>query len=200
MNAITIFILHFLVFSIIHSILATDYFKNKIKQIFGNGFRFYRLIYTIISFILFAPLLIIWAKYTNITPLIYSAPLWLHPVLFLIRLLAAILFVYALFQTDILEFIGIKQIKGQTNSMLITSGSYGITRHPLYTGVMGMLFTKTTMSQLDLILVIFVSIYFVIGAYIEERRLHSIFGEEYEKYKQNVSMFLPLKKFTKDIF
>ena len=96
MNVITIFILHFLIFSIIHSILATDHFKNKAKRIFGSGFRFYRLIYAIISVILFAPLLIIWAKYTGITPLIYSVPLWLHPVLFLIRLLAAILFVYAL--------------------------------------------------------------------------------------------------------
>ena len=49
------------------------------------------------------------------------------------------------------------------------------------------------MSQLDLIAVLLVSIYLIIGAFIEERRLLSVFGEEYRKYQQQVSMFIPVK-------
>lgn len=178
--------------------MATDYIKNKTEKIFGSGFRFYRLIYTIISILVFVPVLLIWLKYTGITPLVYSGHQWLHPVFFLIHLLAIILLVYAILQTDILEFIGIK-IQRKTNFTLITNGAYGITRHPLYTGVIFLLLTKETMSLLDLTLVILVSIYFMVGAYIEEERLLLVFGEEYRKYQQHVSMFLPVKWFMNRI-
>lgn len=195
MNIIITFILHFLIFATVHSFMAADYIKNKAEKIFRSGFQFYRLIYTIVSILVFVPVLLLWLEYTAITPLVYSGHQWLHPVFFLIRILAIILLVYAILQTDILEFIGIKQIHKKTNFMLITNGAYGITRHPLYTSVIILLLTKATMSLLDLTLVILVSIYFMVGAYIEEKRLLLVFGEEYRHYQQHVSMFLPVKWF-----
>jgi protein-S-isoprenylcysteine O-methyltransferase Ste14 len=53
------------------------------------------------------------------------------------------------------------------------------------------------MTQLDLVVVLLISGYFVIGAFIEEKRLLSVYGEEYGKYKQQVSMFIPLKWFVR---
>ncbi len=185
------FIFSFLFFAILHSSLATNYFKNRAEKQLKARFRFYRIIYNIISLITFAPVFLIWI--TSASPLIYSVPGWLYPFVILIRLAAIGLFVYAAFQIDFLEFAGLRQITGKTRNNLITKGAYGIVRHPLYTGGIIILFTKTDMNQLDIVAVSMVSIYFIIGAYIEERRLLAVFGEEYRKYQQEVSMFIPVK-------
>ncbi len=182
------FIFYFLIFAVLHSLLATDYIKNKIEKHLKFRFRYYRIIYNIISLITFAPVLLIWI--TSASPLVYSVPGWLYPFVTLIRLAGIGLFVYAAFQIDPLEFAGLRQITGNN---LMTRGAYGIVRHPLYTGGIIMLFTKIDMNLLDLAAVSMISIYLIIGAYIEETRLLSVFGEEYRKYQQEVSMFIPVK-------
>jgi methanethiol S-methyltransferase len=193
MDVLITFILYFLIFAAIHSLLATDYIKNKAERLLKDKFRFYRLLYTIISFPTFAPAFLVWLKYTSLTPLVYRIPDWLSPVFLLVRLLGIGLFVYAVFQTDILEFAGIKPTRRDTESKLITGGAYGIVRHPMYTGAIAVLFTKMEMSQLELTASSLVSIYFVIGAIIEEKRLVSTFGDEYRRYRQQVSMFIPIQ-------
>jgi protein-S-isoprenylcysteine O-methyltransferase Ste14 len=55
------------------------------------------------------------------------------------------------------------------------------------------------MTQLDLLATLLISGYFVIGAFIEEKRLLSVYQEEYRKYKQQVSMFVPVKWFLKKL-
>lgn len=191
MNIILNFILYFLIFVMIHSVLAADYIKNKAQRLLGERYRFYRMIYTLISIPAFAPAFLLWIKYSGSTPPVYIIPQWAYPLIILARVLALGIFVYASFQTDFPVFIGLKQTHEKT--ILITSGAYGIVRHPLYASGMLILVTKMEMSQLDLIAVLLVSIYLIIGVYIEERRLLSIFGDEYHKYRQQVSMFIPVK-------
>ena len=134
MDIILTFLFYFLVFALIRSLLAADFIKNKAENLLGNKFRFYRITYNIISIFTFAPVFITWMEYTGLTPPVYSIPEWLLPVILIIRLLAVGMFAYAAFQTDILEFTGIKQIEGKASNILITGGAYGIVRHPLYTG------------------------------------------------------------------
>ncbi len=193
MNEIIAFILYFLFFAVIHSALATDYIKKRAERLLGDNFRFYRLLYTILSFFTMAPVFLTWATYSNSTQLVYSVLQWLFPFVILIRLLAMGLLVYAVLQTDVLDFTGIRQIQGRNKNELITKGAYGIVRHPLYSGSIILLFTKMQMTQLDLIAIVLISIYFIIGAYIEERRLLEVFGEEYRNYQKQVSMFIPVK-------
>jgi len=193
MNEIITFILYFLFFTGIHSALAAGYIKKRAERLLGDKFRFYRLLYTILSFFTIAPAFLVWATYSNSSQLIYSVPQWLYPFILLIRLLATGMLVYAALQTDILDFTGIRQVQEKNKNGLITKGAYGIVRHPLYSGSIILLFTKMEMTQLDLTAIILISIYLIIGAYIEERRLLAVFGEEYRNYKKQVSMFIPLK-------
>ncbi len=193
MNVLITFILYFLFFAAVHSLLATSYIKNKAERLLKEKFRFYRLLYTIISFPTFAPAFLVWLKYASLTPLVYRIPDWLYPVFLLVRLLGIGLFVYAVFQTDILEFAGIKPARRDAESELITGGAYGIVRHPMYTGAIAVLFTEMEMSQLDLTASSLFSIYFVVGAIIEEKRLVTTFGDEYRRYQQQVSMLIPVK-------
>ena len=132
--------------------------------------------------------------YSNSTPVIYAIPQNFYPVVVLVRLGAIGMFGYAMLQIDVLEFIGIKR---QKKNVLITGGAYGIVRHPLYTAGILLLVTQMKMTLLDLTAVLLVTGYLLIGAFIEERRLLSVFGDEYRKYQEQVPMFIPVKWFMK---
>jgi len=196
MNILLTFTLYFLFFAVFHSILAMDHAKNKAEKLMGKGYRYYRLIYSIISFPLIIPAYIVWTTYSESSPLIYEIPGDLYPLVILVRLSALGLFGYAAIQMDVLEFIGIKREKKKS---LIIRGSYAIVRHPLYLAGILILITKMKMTQIDLLATLLISGYFVTVAFIEEKRLVSVFGEEYRKYKQQVSMFIPLKWFVKKL-
>ncbi len=195
MEPIITFIFYFLVFALLHSVLAMDFIKQKAEKLPGNLSRFYRIIYSLVSVLTFAPPFYVWITNTGSIPLVYTIPQWMFPLIMMVRLAAFGLAAYAVIQTNLLEFAGISQMLGRPRkNKLITRGAYGIVRHPQYTGIIILIFTKMEMSSLDLVAFVFFSIYFVIGAYIEEGRLLSVFGDEYRKYKDNVSMFIPFKR------
>jgi protein-S-isoprenylcysteine O-methyltransferase Ste14 len=97
--------------------------------------------------------------------------------------------------TDLLEFIGIKHIfKIKTKNVgLTTNGVYGLIRHPLYLGGMMILWANPWMRIIDFTVASLFTLYFFIGATLEERKLEEEFGQGYIDYKKNVSMFLPVK-------
>jgi protein-S-isoprenylcysteine O-methyltransferase Ste14 len=196
MNILLTFTLYFLFFAVFHSILAMDHAKNKAEKLMGKGYRYYRLIYSLISFPLIIPAYLVWTTYSKSSPLIYAIPDDLSPLVILVRLSALGLFGYAALQTDILEFIGIKREKKKS---LITRGPYAIVRHPLYLAGILVLITNMKMTQIDLLAVLLISGYCVIGAFIEEKRLLSVYGNEFREYQQQVSMFIPVKWLVKKI-
>ena len=197
MNEITAFVLYFLAFALIHSFLATDNARERAEKILKSNFRFYRIIYNIISFITAAPAFYVWWISSSSTPVVYRFPEWSTPFLTLLQLLAIGLFGYALFQFDLLEFAGLR--KKKTESKPITDGVYRIVRHPQYAALIILMFSQNRMTVLDLTAAVLVSFYCIIGAFIEEKRLVSSYGDRYIKYQQEVSMFVPLKWILKRI-
>ena len=190
MDNIIKFVSYFLFFAVIHSFLALDSVKKRAEKLFGKAFRYYRLLYSLISIPLFAPALMVWITYSNSTPLIYAIPHNLYPVVILVRLGAIGIFGYAMLQIDVLEFSGLKR---QKKNVLVTGGAYGLVRHPLYTAGIILLATNMQMTLLDLTAALLITCYLLIGALIEERRLLSVFGDEYRRYQEEVSMFIPVK-------
>ena len=193
MNNIIMFVIYFLFFAIIHSILAMDYVKNIARNLLGKEFRYYRMIYSLLSIPLLAPAFMIWMTYSKSTPVVYVIPHDLYPVVILVRLVALGMFGYAILQIDLLEFSGMKREKERE---LLTGGAYGIVRHPFYSAGILILFTQMEMTMLNMIAVLLVTGYFLAGAFIEERRLLSVFGDEYRKYQKQVPMFIPVKWFA----
>ena len=193
MNNIIMFVIYFLFFAIIHSILAMDYVKNIARNLLGKEFRYYRMIYSLLSIPLLAPAFMIWMTYSKSTPVVYVIPHDLYPVVILVRLVALGMFGYAILQIDLLEFSGMKREKER---VLLTGGAYGIVRHPFYSAGILILFTQMEMTMLDLTAALLVVGYFLAGAFIEERRLLLVFGDEYRKYQKEVPMFIPAKWFA----
>jgi protein-S-isoprenylcysteine O-methyltransferase Ste14 len=76
---------------------------------------------------------------------------------------------------------------------LRTDGPYRITRHPIYTGLLGMFFGTVLMSGLGHYLSIFILaiVIFEVKLHLEERLMTETFGEQYVEYKRRVPQLIP---------
>ncbi|MGD8406828.1 MAG: isoprenylcysteine carboxylmethyltransferase family protein [Anaerolineales bacterium] len=184
---------------IVHSIMASLEAKGWIQRTIGNaGMRFYRLGYNLFSVVSFAPIL--WLMVVLPDKVLYRvhAP-WMY--LFLTGQLAAVvLLIVGVLQTDTLSFIGLRQlIEGEKRSpRLVTGGLYHWVRHPLYTAGLLFIWLTPLMSQNSLIVIIAATIYIIVGAFFEERKLKREFGQEYEEYRSKTPMLVPGMKFGRN--
>jgi protein-S-isoprenylcysteine O-methyltransferase Ste14 len=81
----------------------------------------------------------------------------------------------------------------KTSHQLRIDGPYRITRHPIYTGLLGMLFGTMLMSDLGLYTFIFLLgiAIFEFKLHQEERLMTETFGEQYVQYKRRVPQLIP---------
>lgn len=80
---------------------------------------------------------------------------------------------------------------------LITSGVYQIVRHPIYTGMLGMLVaTGLTLSNWMAVVVgvIVLTVGTMIRTNFEEKLLHNAFGSEFDDWKATVPGIIPFVK------
>lgn len=76
---------------------------------------------------------------------------------------------------------------------LRTDGPYAITRHPIYTGLLAMLFGTALVRGVGpwIIALVLAPAALEVKIYAEERLLTSAFGDEYEHYRQHVPQLIP---------
>jgi len=113
-------------------------------------------------------------------------------ILFLIGLIMIILGL-VIFTNAIIGFNKVYKDK-----KLVTTGVYGIFRHPLYASITllivpGCIFMVNKLFGLTVPIVMYITFRFLIRR--EEKLLESEFGKEYLKYKKNVNAFFPKIKF-----
>jgi methanethiol S-methyltransferase len=120
-------------------------------------------------------------------------------VKYLLWMTSITLFVAAGKHYSLSQFLGIRQIMtGRSNRTLSEYGSFdasgilGAIRHPWYIAGIMIVWARD-ISLSSLLVNIVISLYFVIGTILEERKLLLEFGEEYREYQKNVSMFIPYK-------
>jgi len=170
-------------------LFAAKRVKKLIGGTIGKEPRFYRLIYNLGSFVMFAWVM---ASYRN-SPVLYYAPGVWSLVIYLIQIVIASMLFNCIRQTGTADFLGLSQIRATTSSgrHLVTSGCYAIVRHPLYLLSTIFMILNPVMTVQWLLLTILSAIYFISGALIEERRLIATFGDEYRRYQQSVPFMIP---------
>jgi protein-S-isoprenylcysteine O-methyltransferase Ste14 len=76
---------------------------------------------------------------------------------------------------------------------LVTSGPYGLVRHPIDSGVLlAGVGTAVALSRLWLIAMVLAGIYFVYSATVEERYLTKQFPNDYPMYSRSTKILVPL--------
>ncbi len=183
----SLIVLAWVIFGIIHSTLASGTVK---KKAYGAGFSSlaYRRLYNIIAVILF--LLILLGG--GLIPPEYFMPHGKSSqgVGLILATFGFFLTKMAFKEVSFKEFIGWKVEK---ENRLVKTGIYARIRHPLYTATILFLigFVIFSPSYTNLIHATCLLIYLIIGISYEEKRMIQNFGEEYERYKEQVPMLIP---------
>jgi protein-S-isoprenylcysteine O-methyltransferase Ste14 len=178
-----------------HSILASHGFKHLIRQAVGSAvyFQLYRFSYNVFAAASLFPIVLMLMEFPD-QPL-YAIPLpWVY-LTSIIQGLAAIALIVGVMQTGPLEFAGLAQLSASYGDSkpaeLVTGGLYAYVRHPLYTAGLVFIWFSPEMTVNRLALWSVFTIYIIIGALFEERKLLKDFGSLYAEYKAKTPMLIP---------
>lgn len=175
---------------IIHSLLASLGFKAFLRRALGDGFaKFYRLLYNLFAVISLAPVLYLMVSLPD--KAFYDVPPpWSY--LMLLGQAISVLFLFmAVLQTDLLSFVGLRQLFEEEKSKLVISGLYRFVRHPLYTFSLLILWLSPSLTVNTFVVYLALTLYILIGVVFEERKLQREFGREYADYKSSTPMLIP---------
>lgn len=195
MRFINIFwlILAVLVWGFIHSLTASLQFKALVRRFYGSAAdRYYRLAYNVFSIVSFMIVLIIAALTPDRTLYVVPFPWVAIPII--IEMLAVAALIAGVMQTDALDFLGVRQLLAKRKrdpSRLVTTGLYRYVRHPLYSAGLVFIWLLPLMTARLLVLDLSLTVYIVVGAYFEERKLRQKFGLEYSEYAAVTPRFIP---------
>jgi protein-S-isoprenylcysteine O-methyltransferase Ste14 len=182
------------VWGVVHSALASHTVKGWLRRVAGAPAfdRLYRLAYNVFSLSSLYP--IVAMLYIVADQPLYTIPSpWVYLTVTL-QALAAIMLISAVVQTGVADFLGLSQWYNDTQSKpptLMMDGWYSLVRHPLYLGILVFAWLIPEMTVNRLALLVTFTLYILIGAWFEERKLLKDFGPAYAEYKARVPMLLP---------
>lgn len=183
----------------LHSYLISTKVTNSAARILKKYYAFYRLFYVALSLVLLIPLIKYTVQYNGGIILSYG------PALNIIRLVLMyasflIFFLAFFFSYDPLHFFGIRQIMNMGKSAgsametaISRKGLLGIIRHPMYLALIIFLWTQV-FTLTDIIVNTILTVYVIIGTWLEEKKLILEFGDAYVKYQHEVPMLIPFTK------
>ncbi|AFY57932.1 NnrU protein [Rivularia sp. PCC 7116] len=193
--ALSINLLLVFLFGLQHSIMARPFFKQWWTQKIPVAVE--RSTYVLFSAIALATLLYFWQP-IQIT--IWSVNnIKLKYFFWGLFGCGWIYFVLATFAINHFDLFGLRQVylywKGETYQEFpfMKRWMYNFNRHPIQTGLLIGLWATPYMKLDHLILSITLTFYILIGIALEERDLIRIYGEEYQRYRDEVGGLFPWK-------
>lgn len=198
---ILILIVLTILWSFLHSALISPIIIKTLKKKLESKFKYYRIVYNLFSFVSFAVVVLFEIEIRQATVFDWNGFLGLIRILLLI--LVFILFYFGAKQYSFLEFIGLNQLNNQKINLTIshsgelnTIGIHKIIRHPWYLGTLIIIWLRDLSFSTICLNAVFTA-YIIIGAFLEEKKLKSEFGQAYLNYQKQVSMLIPLKGLLK---
>ena len=200
-----------ILFALIHSITVARWFKRFCRRALGDTFMriWFRFLYNTVSFITGAIAIYLILQVPD--RVLWEGPVWFRWVLHLLQLAGLVFGALAFEYLDTWEFMGFKQvwryiaqrtvegnIEGLTQRELVTSGVYGIVRHPMYLAGIIIFTFNPNITANGLLITVIADLYFLFGVFIEERRFLKIFGDQYREYMRRVPRLIPKIHFAKD--
>jgi len=197
-------IIIFLAFAVIHSITVTGWFKRLCANAFGDTFMRvgYRFLYNAVSGGTAFLAIFLLAHIPD--QVIWRASAVPRITLRIMQLAGFMFGILSFKNLDAGEFMGIRQVwrylrsrevagnsEGLTQKELVTTGVYGIVRHPLYVAGLVIFTFSPDITVNGLLITVMADLYFLFGMFIEERRFLRIYGDRYREYMLHVPRMLP---------
>lgn len=178
----------------LHSVLAALPVKRLVARRLPAAMPYYRIAYNGLAVVLVLPLL----YFTYRLP---GDPVWAwRGVGFWVAnglaLTALGLFLYSLRHYDTEEFLGLRQWRARERRVedqerFRISPLHRYVRHPWYALGLVLLWTRD-MPPAFLLTALLATAYFVVGSWLEERKLIAYHGAAYREYRRRVPAFVPL--------
>lgn len=186
-----ILVLLWLLFGVLHSMLAANWWKHRMQRWLGGHYKYYPFFYSVFAVVTLTGILIF--QFTIDSTLLFVAPVWVKGLLCL-PALAGLLIMLVVIRKYFFSLSGISVFyKDQPPVVLLQEGLHRHVRHPLYSGTLlfigSLFFIYPYLNNLLACLVI--TGYIVLGARLEEKKLVAQFGETYDSYKKRVPMLIP---------
>ncbi|MFW9966818.1 MAG: methyltransferase family protein [Candidatus Thorarchaeota archaeon] len=101
--------------------------------------------------------------------------------------------VVTLMASRVISVSTVADMRTDRQAKLVTDGIYSRIRHPLYLATILLLLGLAAVYPFDRVIVfsIALSVYVIIGAYLEERKLVIHYGQEYLEYRKQAGFMLP---------
>jgi protein-S-isoprenylcysteine O-methyltransferase Ste14 len=185
-----------IVWCTMHSLLIARPVTGYLQRLLGGGFKYYRLFYNLTAILTLMPLLLLTWQLRG--GMVFAWQGYWQILRFLLLATAGWLFWAGTRRYDMGYFLGIRQIRSGAAHILLseteefsTAGVFGLTRHPWYLGSILLIWSiLPEYSIADLMVSTLLSIYIVIGTFLEERKLLAEYGDAYRRYQRQVRMFL----------
>lgn len=183
-----------ILYFLIHSLLASQQVKLFFEQLLKRAFRFYRFLYALISTIGLLFLLFLNASISS--KLLLASDGVIRYLSLMLATFGVIVISRSFREYRFSSFIGFQT----ESSEFKKTGILKYVRHPIYSGtiliVIGFFLFNPKLSTL--ISVCCILAYLPIGIYLEERKLIKHFGDLYLSYKKEVPSIFP--KIQKGLF
>lgn len=178
----------------LHSTLASLAAKRRVAAAWPKLMPYYRVTFNLLALLLILPIL--WLTYRDPGPLLWrwqGAAAWLANGLALAALFG---FWLSLKSYDMQEFLGLRQLRFHVRRVedqehFHLSSFHRYVRHPWYFFGLVLVWTRD-MNATTLLSGVFITLYFVIGSRLEEKKLLVYHGDTYRRYMARVPGLIPL--------
>ena len=180
-----------IVYGVLHSVLASVGVKSKMKQALGKNFKHYRLAYTIFAALTLAAL--VWYQVSIETVRFYKPSFIVVGLGYLVTITG-----FGIMLTCIKKYFmslsGLRSLLQETvYPELIISGIHRHVRHPLYLGTFVFIWGLFILVPLLSLFIanFIITVYTLLAIPFEEKKLVAEFGEQYKAYQKTVPKIFP---------
>jgi len=200
-SKILLLISSWLAYFVLHSLLASIRVKQFVAARWPRAMPGYRLGFNVLALLLLA--LPLGLTLNGSGPWLWRWTGLASGVAFALAAAAVAGFLWSLKFYDGSEFLGLRQLRERNTSVddqeqFRLSPLHRRVRHPWYFFALVIIWTRDMNAEM-LITAILITLYFVIGSRLEERKLLRYHGEIYRRYRRRVPGLFPLPwKYLRD--